>query len=211
MTLVLASGSPRRRVLLRYLVQDFRVVAPDVDETLPAGPAAQALQAVAARKAEAVAVREADADAGEADPVDVVLAADTAVVVDGDVLGKAADEDEALRMLDRLSGRTHSVVTALAVRAGGDVLGHAEETPVRVDALPPKVRTAYLSSGAWQGKAGAYGIQDAGLAPFVRVPDGHWSNVVGLPLGRTAALLERTGVPCRRPPADAWLARHNPF
>lgn len=203
MALVLGSGSPRRRVLLRFLVDDFEVVVPDVDETLPEGPLADALQAVAVRKAKAVAA--------ERGPDDVVLAADTLVALDDRPLGKPADADEAERMLRALSGREHTVITALAVHRDGRAATTAVTTPVRFAEVPDATVAEHRASGAWYGKAGGYGLQDASMARFITVPEGHWSNGVGLPLAATARLLQDIGVACKDPPDEAWLARHNPF
>lgn len=196
MTLTLASGSPRRRVLLGYLLDDFAVQAPDVDETFPPGAVTDAMEAVAARKADAV-----DAE--------FVLAADTAVLLDDAVLGKPADRAEAASMFARFQDRGHDVVTALAVRGPDGTRTTHVRSHVHWN-VPDDVVEAYLDSGAWADKAGGYGVQDALLAPHLRV-DGSWSNVVGLPLEGTAQWLRDAGVRCRDPPSEADLRAQNPF
>ncbi len=195
MTVTLASTSPRRRVLLRYLLDDFETAAPHVDETMVGPDPVAAIEAVAARKAAAV-----DAP--------IVLAADTAVVLDGQILGKAETAEEARAMLDGLR-RRHQVTTGLALRRGQDtttasVTSHLSLHP------PADVLDQYIATGAWRGKAGGYGIQDALLAPHVEL-EGSWSNVVGLPLRATQRLLQDAGIPCQNPPDDETLRAQNPF
>ncbi len=176
--LVLASGSPRRRELLGRLGLVFDVVPADIDETPRAGE----------RPLELVRrLAEAKARAVTGDPV---LAADTIVEVDGEVLGKPTDADDARRMLRRLSGRSHRVHTGVAVRSG-DRLGVAvETTAVMFTPLAPGAIEWYLGTGEPFDKAGAYAVQGAG-GIFVETIRGSVSNVVGLPLTLTARLLER--------------------
>lgn len=195
MTVVLASASPRRRVLLGFLVPEFVVRPADVNESLADGPLIEALEALAARKAAAV-------------PGPVVLAADTEVITDGQVQGKPNDLDHTRRLLMR-SGN-HDVVTAVAVRGPNGT--HTNHAVTRVDrnALPDDVLEQYLKSGAWQDKAGGFGIQDRLISPHVRI-DGSWSNVVGLPLELTATMLATAGVTVRDPPLEEDLAARNPF
>jgi septum formation protein len=114
--------------------------------------------------------------------------------------------------LAMLSGTTHQVWTGLALAWDARAVDAAHAvTAVLMDRMPKPVVDAYAASGLWQGKAGAYGIQDAMLAPYVRIQAGPWSNVVGLPLAATRELLSRNGVPARDPPAEDWLRDHNPF
>ena len=172
--LVLASASPRRRDLLARLGLAFTVRPTDADETWPAGLAVgPAAEAVALRKARALD------DAGA-----VVLAADTVVVLDGDVLGKPADAEAARRTLRRLSGRTHTVVTGLALRHGGREATAHEATAVTFAVLSDAEIGAYVATGAPLDKAGAYGIQDDAGALLVARIEGDYFNVVGLPLRR---------------------------
>ncbi len=179
--LVLASASPRRRDLLARLGLAFTVSPSDADETWPAdlatGPAAQA---VALRKARAVPA-----------PGALVLAADTVVVLDGQVLGKPADADQAAATLRRLSGRTHEVVTGLALAAGGRETTAHETTRVTFAALTDAEIAAYVATGSPLDKAGSYGIQDDLGALLVERIDGDYFNVVGLPLRRLYDTLRR--------------------
>jgi septum formation protein len=185
--LVLASGSPRRRELLAQLGVAFRVVAPDVDETPRPGEAPRDLvRRLATAKAAAV----------DGDPV---LAADTTVEIDGEILGKPTDDDDARRMLRRLSGRAHKVHTGVAVRAGGRRGLDVVTTIVTFVPLQPAVVEWYVRTGEPLDKAGAYGIQGHG-GIFVEHVRGSVSNVVGLPLTAVARLLqELTGWQPTRP------------
>lgn len=182
--LVLASASPRRRELLRQLGLELVVEIPDVDETpLPAEkPAAHTLR-LAAAKAGKIAARYPD---------DWVLGADTTVVVDGRMLGKPADEDEAFRMLSTISGRWHTVVTGFCLlkRNGGGQYTQTVSSDVFIRQLTPEQIRAYIATGEPMDKAGAYAIQDIG-ASLVRAVNGSYTNVVGLPLAEVAVLWEK--------------------
>jgi nucleoside triphosphate pyrophosphatase len=176
--LVLASGSPRRRELLAQLGLTFAVVAPDVDETpRPGERPGELVRRLAAAKAAAV----------DGDPV---LAADTTVEVDGEILGKPLDADDARRMLRRLSGRSHRVHTGVAVRAGERLGLDVVTTIVTFVPLQPAVIEWYVGTGEPLDKAGAYAIQGHGGA-FVEHVRGSVSNVVGLPLTSVARLLQQ--------------------
>lgn len=185
--LVLASASPRREQLLRQLGLDFRVSASGLDEeqAAPAGAApAVMVRELALAKARAVAARE---------PAAVVLAADTVVVLDGEVLGKPASPAAAEEMLARLQGRTHRVFTGVAaVAPGGAAAAEVEETRVTVRPLTRAEIRAYVASGEPLDKAGGYAIQGRGALLVTRV-EGCYYNVVGLPLARAAAVLARVG------------------
>jgi septum formation protein len=180
--LVLASASPRRRELLARVGIEFTVDPADTDETRAPGEAAGAYVArVAADKARVVAARR---------PGAAVLAADTIVVVDGDVLGKAADDAEARAMLTRLSGRTHVVTTAVHLQnVAGGARHFAVHTQVEFRTLSARDLGGYLASGEWRGKAGAYAVQGIG-AGLVRAVRGSYTNVVGLPLVEVLEALE---------------------
>jgi septum formation protein len=188
---VLASGSPRRRQLLADLGAMCDSLAPDVDESVLAGePAREYVERVSASKAAAVRARLADGR--------LVLAADTCVVVDDEILGKPVDAEHAADMLSRLSGRTHWTTTGVTVvEPAGTETDLVETVSVATDvtftALTPEQIRWYVASGEPLDKAGAYGIQGL-AASFVERIDGSYSNVVGLPLVETIALLARHGV-----------------
>ena len=184
----LASASPRRSELLRQIGVRFEVrpAAIAEDQTPGEAPDAYVLRLAAAK---AAAVWAALA-AGERAPV---LAADTAVVLDGEVLGKPADRLEAARMLERLSGRSHRVLTAVALRAGAGTESLLSDSEVRFRATTAAERLAYSATDEPLDKAGGYGIQGR-AAVFVEYVRGSYSGVVGLPLFETAALLARCGV-----------------
>lgn len=202
--LVLASSSPRRSVLLRYLVDGFDVEAIAVEEVAPrALSVGDAVEVIARKKALAVSAKR---------PQDFVLAADTVVVLGNELINKAYDEQTLRRQLAMLMGTTHQVWTGLALAWGGKAIDHRSAvTAVQMDRLPVAVLDAYVASEQWQGKAGGYGIQDRLLAPFLRIMAGPWSNVVGLPLAKTADLLRANGMATKEPPAEDWLQANNPF
>lgn len=188
--LVLASASPRRQDLLRQVGLSFVVRPATIDEDavarrLPAGSGPAAIAMLTAQaKAEAVAADPAHAAA-------VVLGADTVVALGDEVFGKPADADEAVDMLRRLSGRTHTVYTGVClVQAAARKLAvAAEATGVTMHTLTDKQIRAYVSSGEPLDKAGAYGIQGLGAVLVERI-EGCYFNVVGLPLPRLCRMLE---------------------
>jgi len=172
--LILASSSPRRAQLLTMLGWDFTVVRPDCGETLPPGCAPdEAVRLLAVRKAGTVAARCADGD--------TVVAADTLVYLDGQLLGKPHSEAEARAMLEALSGRTHEVYTGLAVARKTAVRAEMQMTRVTFRPLGGGEIEDYIRSGAPMDKAGAYGVQDRG-ALFVERIEGDFFSVMGLPL-----------------------------
>lgn len=192
-SLVLASTSPRRGRLLGSLGLSFTTLDPGVDDAREADLAGEALRRglgpgrIVRRLAVAKLLaswRRAPADA-------TVLAADTVVALDGALLGKARDRDHAAAMLGALRGRTHQVLTGVAIRtsAGGLRAGVAA-SQVRFRPFPEDALAAYLDEEVWRGKAGAYGVQDAASAPLVAEVAGSASNVVGLPLELVRELLE---------------------
>lgn len=179
--IVLASASPRRRELLQQLGVPHEVLAVDIDETpLPGETAQQLVVRLALAKA-----REGLRRSGGAHPV---LGSDTAVVVDDAVFGKPADRDDALAMLAALSGRTHQVLTAVALVADGSVSEALSRTDVTMRSIAPAEAAAYWGTGEPQGKAGGYAIQGRG-AMFIEHISGSYSGVMGLPLHETAQLL----------------------
>ena len=184
----LASGSPRRRELLQQIGVSFRVIQADLDET---ALQAEAPAAYVSRLAEAKALAGWQRSRGMQQAP--VLAADTAVVLDGKILGKPKDGDDAMRMLRELSGRTHEVLTAVALRtaAGSEVrLSRSSVTFRSIDAVEAR---AYWDSGEPRDKAGAYAIQGY-AAIFIADLQGSYSGVMGLPLFETARLLEAAGL-----------------
>ena len=182
--LVLASGSPRRRELLRQLGLKLIVEVPDVDETpLPGEEPETHTMRLAATKAAKIAARYPD---------DWVLGADTTVVVDGAMLGKPVDADDAFRMLSTISGRWHIVVTGFCLLKHNDNerFTGAGASEVYIRQLTPEQIRAYVATGEPMDKAGAYAIQDIG-ASLVQVVRGSYTNVVGLPLAEVAVLWEK--------------------
>ena len=178
---ILASGSPRRRELLRGMGIVFEVCVSDADETPPAGATpAEAVAVIARRKAEAVL--------GEVAADTLVIAADTTVDLDGVSLGKPRSEDEALSMLLSLSGRTHHVHTGVAVAYRGRLLTATDTTAVTFRAYPREAAEDYVRTGEPMDKAGAYGIQGLGGALVAGIR-GEFDNVVGLPCALLARLI----------------------
>jgi septum formation protein len=184
-SITLASASPRRRALLAQIGVRHTVHAAHIDETRAAGetPAAYVTR-LATAKAETVF---------RSRPRAVVLAADTAVTLDGELFGKPADQTEGLRMLGALAGRTHEVLTAVAVRHPGGVDSRLSVSAVSLRALSPDERRRYWDTGEPVGKAGGYAIQGL-AATFIERLAGSYSGVMGLPLAETAALLAAAGV-----------------
>jgi septum formation protein len=187
-TVVLASASVRRSQLLRQIGVEHRILSADIDETPVAGEApADYVRRLAAGKAEAVMARLA----GE--PSSAVLAADTTVVLDGRIFGKPSDESECIEMLGALAGRTHSVLTAVALAREGGLRQALDESRVTFRSIDVGERRRYGASGEPAGKAGGYAIQGFG-AVFVARLEGSFSGVMGLPLYQTAELLDAAGV-----------------
>lgn len=184
-SLVLASGSPRRRTVLTALGLDFDVRPPDLTEELRVGEsAADAARRLAEEKAGAVG---AAAD-------ELVLAADTIVALDGVLLGKPDHPDEAAEMLARLAGRAHTVVTGIALRRADDRWSTVARTEVTFRPLDGAEIESYVATGEPLDKAGAYGIQGYGAALVERI-DGDFYNVMGLPIPALLELLGEAG--CR--------------
>ena len=185
--LVLASASPRRQHLLRWFGIDFAIDPPEVDESPRPGEAGAALvERLAVDKARAVADRR---------PTDWILAADTLVEVDGDLLGKPVDDRDATAMLGRLAGREHRVLTGFVLLAPGGTLRAREVvvTRVRFRPLAPGEVATYVASGEPEGKAGGYAIQGFGAGLVSRI-DGSFTNVIGLPLDEVGRALTQVGL-----------------
>jgi len=188
--LILASGSPRRRQLLWEAGYDFLVIPPSIREPERMGPDVPAhhqAEALSYFKARSVAQQR---QAG------VVIGADTIVACEGRVWGKPVDIDEARTILTALVGREQQVITGVTLldaATGGREITH-DTTTVFMRQLPEATIEAYLATGAWEGKAGAYGIQDRGDAFIERIA-GSFTNVVGLPMELLAGLLTEWGRP----------------
>jgi len=195
--LVLASGSPRRRLMLAMAGFDFDVVTPHVDETPRPGeePEAMVLR---------LAVAKADAVAGIVGPGSWVLGCDTTVVRDRHIVGKPATAEEGVEMLLSLAGRSHQVVTGYAV-IGGQVepVAGVALSQVTMRHIAPGEATAYVASGEPMDKAGAYALQGEG-GRFVTRVDGSRSNVVGLPLEAVVPVLRARGIPQRSGGVAGW-------
>lgn len=184
MRVVLASGSPRRAQLLRAAGFDFDTLAVDIDESARSGERPTDYVRRLAGEKSAAAVQQIVVP-GET----IILGADTAVVVDNEILGKPRDDRDAADMLRRLSGRRHEVVTGVSVRNGTRELGRVEITAVDFAPLSVEDIAWYVASGEGRDKAGAYAIQ--GLASrFIPRIEGSYSNVVGLPLACVFELIK---------------------
>jgi nucleoside triphosphate pyrophosphatase len=190
--ITLASVSPRRRELLDQIGVPHVIVGAHIDESVLAGEFPHDyVQRMARGKALAVWKERSSLP---------VLAADTTVVLDGDTLGKPRDRDDALRMLTRLSGRTHEVITAVALATRAGIALRLSVSSVRFRMLSAEECAAYWETGEPRDKAGAYAIQGRG-AVFVESLQGSYSGVMGLPLFETVELLRAANVPywCRMP------------
>lgn len=190
MKIYLASRSPRRGELLRQIGVDFDVLPSDINEDVIAGEAPEHYVLRLAREKAQACVQAIKRRGLIALPV---LAADTTVCADGEILGKPDDDEHAAAMLRMMSGRWHSVHTGVAVAAGDHIEVLLSSTQVEVKALSEAEIAAYVASGEPRDKAGAYGIQ--GLAgAFISRIEGSYSGVMGLPVFETAELLKKFGI-----------------
>ena len=195
MAIILASKSPRRQELMRLLGLEFTIHTADIDETMnPALPPEQEVARVSGLKAAEIA-KTAGAD-------DVIVAADTIVVVDGAVLGKPKDKADAQRMLRLLSGREHEVMTGLSVWHEGRLRQQVVKTRVHFRPMTDAEIAAYIATGEPMDKAGSYGIQGYG-AIFIDHLEGDYFSVMGLPLCPLEHLLRGCGVHILREEAAA--------
>jgi septum formation protein len=191
--LVLASASPRRRELLQGLGLVLQLAPVDIDETPAADEAARLYVARVAREKAAAARAVLGAD----EPA--ILAADTAVVLHGQIFGKPRDAADAAQMLQQLAGRRHEVLTAYAIQHRGTLVERIVTTIVTFRLIAPDEVTAYLACGEWEGKAGGYAIQ--GIASvFATELRGSLTNVIGLPMAEVIADLRAAGALDRYPP-----------
>ena len=190
--IVLASNSPRRKDLLRQIGVSFEQIPSPANEPEPGGLAPDR-HVVHSARAKARAVRRLLEREGKTECATIVIGADTVVSVDGDMLGKPADENQSRDMLRRLSGRVHQVYTGVVLlRPDGGESSACVVTHVTLKTLSPREVETYAASGEPLDKAGAYGIQ--GLAArFVERVEGCYYNVVGLPLSRLCEMLEQAG------------------
>ncbi len=187
MKLILASASPRRQQLLRDAGYAFTILPADVDEDphMDRFPPAELVRFLSTAKAEAVSRHFPDA---------VTLAADTVVAIDGRSLSKPENESAARAMIQLLTGRAHQVLTGLCVRCPSRDID-LQQTALSTVTMAPLTEhdlNAYLATGHWNGKAGAYGIQDPN--PIVMLLTGSLTNVIGLPMDVAAALLAKAGI-----------------
>lgn len=191
--IVLASGSPRRQEMLERLGVQFEVMVPHVDETPRPGEDPSAYVERLARQKVLAVAEDIAADAAHADDDRLIIAADTTVDLDGEILGKPVDLDDARRMLKRLSGRAHYVHTGIAVLQSGRLESGVDETRVQMTPITDHALEWYLGTGEPFDKAGAYALQGTGSV-FVSRVSGSVSNVIGLSLTLLVDLTRRLDV-----------------
>ena len=181
-SIILASKSPRRQELIKRITDDFEVIVSDVPEALPEGLAPEEAPVfLASRKAQAVAADHPDK---------TVIGADTVVILDGEIMGKPNGEDDTVRMLSALSGRTHTVITGCCIIRGTRKRAFSQTTSVEFYPLGEREIMEYIASGEPFDKAGAYGIQGMGSL-LVKGIVGDYFNVMGLPVAELKRELER--------------------
>lgn len=182
--ILLASASPRRRELLKLIFDDFECISVDADESLPEGiEPRDAVEVLACRKAKAA--RALACAEGK-----MIIAADTLVALGSEIFGKPGCEEDAINILNRLSGKTHSVFTGVCViTESGQSLSFCEQTGVEFFPLSEKQIARYVATGEPMDKAGAYGIQGKG-ALLVKAIAGDFYNVVGLPVSRLSRVID---------------------
>lgn len=182
MEIILASASPRRKELFSYITADFIVIPSDADESFPDTiPIEKAPEFVAEMKARAIADKY---------PYDLVIGCDTGVLIDGQMLGKPQNEEEACQMLSLLSGKTHRVITGCVLIKDGKVTSFSGITKVTFYSLSHEEILSYIETGEPFDKAGAYGIQGYGSL-LIKEIHGDFFNVVGLPVARLKREIER--------------------
>lgn len=187
MRLILASGSPRRHQLLKQITSEFEVIVSDIDEVLNAElvEIGEQVSELAEQKARAIATMHPEA---------IVIGADTIVYLNGEILGKPKDTNDAIQMLQKLSNQWHQVITGVAVMSlqNDDYISHRDHAVTRVKMRElnlPELET-YVATGEPLDKAGSYAIQ-GGAKDFVTDIDGSYENIVGLPLELTQKLLDQ--------------------
>ena len=182
MKLILASNSPRRKDLLNKAGLTFDIIVSPYQEKPVSNDPVITAETFALGKAQAVFQNLCDKNA-------LVVGADTVVFLNGKILGKPENEEQAIKMLKSLSGKTHTVVTGYALVSDNGVICDSEKTQVTFNHLSNKIIDEYIKSGLWCGKAGAYGIQDP--FPLVKEYNGSLSNVIGLPVETIIPLIEK--------------------
>lgn len=173
---ILASASPRRKMLMKELVPSFTIIVPEIDESLSFKnhqDVKDIVKDIASRKCQKVSKDH---------PNDLVIAADTVVVIDNDIIGKPKDKDDAYRMLRKLSGKTHYVYTAYVISKEDKVITNVVETEVIFNDLSDDLINNYIASGSPLDKAGAYGYQDNADFALVKKINGSVTNVIGFPV-----------------------------
>lgn len=178
--IVLASGSPRRHELLKYIVPEFEIMPSDIEEIAEGSPTEQVVK-LALDKASDIAAKNLDA---------VVIGADTLVAIGDTIFGKPQDRSDAADMLKKLSGKTHSVYTGIAVVCDGEVEARCVETTVTFNDMSETEIEEYIDTGEPMDKAGAYGIQGYG-GKFIDRIDGCYFNVMGLPQSTVYDMLKK--------------------
>lgn len=186
---LLASQSPRRAELMRYIADEFEILPSDCDETVPDGIEPEEIpELLAARKALSVSRLKKDR---------LVIGCDTVVIIDGVILGKPHTPDRAISMLKTLSGRTHTVVSGVCICYKGKTMSFSQKTLVSFYELSEEEIRDYVQSCKPLDKAGAYGIQDKG-GLFVREISGDYYNIVGLPVARLKREIDKLVSICER-------------
>ncbi len=182
--IILASGSPRRHELLRKLCKDFVIEVSDAKEVQQADSPKSLAVENAKLKASSVAANNPNA---------IVIGADTIVVLDGEIFGKPDGVEGAEKMLARLSGKRHEVITGLAICAGGKIFTATEVTEVYFGEMTAAEIREYVATGEPLDKSGSYALQ-GGATKFIEKIHGDWSNVVGLPVYRLRKLAQSVGI-----------------
>ena len=173
---ILASASPRRKQLMKELVPSFVIVVPEIDESSSFKNhhnVQDIVKDIAQRKCTKISKEH---------PNDLVIAADTVVVIENEIIGKPKDQDDAYKMLRKLSGKTHYVYTAYVISKGKKTISNVVETKVVFNVLSDELINSYIASGSPLDKAGAYGYQDNDNFPIVKSIDGSYHNVIGFPI-----------------------------
>ena len=184
MKIILASGSPRRKELLKELGFEFEICKPNVDESPLQNELPEHLcKRLSRLKAQHVA---------EKFPNELVLAADTIVVIDGEILGKPVNRDDAFRMLKELQGREHEVMTGISLCQSEKIISYVEHSFVKFASLTDRDIESYISTGESDDKAGAYAVQGKG-ALLIEYVKGDFYNVVGLPIYKLGQMLQEFG------------------